>query len=521
MTTGTALWLIVVFLGAALRLGGLDLLPLSDGEARLALAALRTAQGGAGGGEAPLAVAPAALVFFLAGDSDAAARLFGALMGVVLVALPWFWRRELGQGAMLLASSLIAVSPTLVHGSRLVSAEQAVPVLALLAVRAASGVEAERGRRILLGALAGLLLLAGASGWAAVLLLGTAVVLVLRARPDRLRRMLEACLDPACWLSALATFWIPGSLLAGSFTPWVGGVPGWVALWEWPERGETPLAALALPLGYEPLVLGLSLVAGLMAAGLSTAPAGTWRRFFGAWALGGSLLWLGTAGTERGLFSLALVPGLLYLAPRGVEAGQAVVLALRRSLALTLAPSAGSELALSSPKGQALSQGERGLAGRWLVSSLPPLAGAGALLVLLAVQTHTLFALNFAADSPELWPGSRTDVGARRTLEELAQDLRRPPKGVARLVEGVGPPVAWYLRQATAPTSPLPVAALVGGSAPSGAVAYAKIGIGQRHVWQSDGFDLALAWRWLVRRAAPGPRQGLDVPIYLLAEPAS
>jgi len=492
VTIGTALWVAAVLLGAALRLGGLDLLPLGDDEARLALAALRMARGEAGGGEDPLAEALTALVFFLAGDSDPATRLSSALFGTALVALPWFWRRELGEGAMLLASSLLAVSPTLVHSSRLAASDQMVVVLALLAARAATRVDVEPGQRVLLGALTGLLILAGTPGWAALLLMGTAVVLSLRARPDWLRRGLESCLQPAVWLTALAVYWVLGGVLTGSFTPRLDGVSRWVALWEWPERGESPLAALALVLAHEPLVLGLSLVAGLPVARSGTAPPGPWPRFLGLWALAGSLLWLGTAGSERGLFSLVVVPGLLYLAPRGVEAGQGAVLRWRR-----------------------LSR-ERDLSGLRLVSMLPPLAGAAALLVLLAVQTHTLSALNFAPDSPELWPAERTDVGARRTLDELVQDLRRPPKGAAGLAEGLGSPVAWYLRRATAPAPPLPVAALVGGSAPSGATAYAKIGIAQRQVWQSDSFDLALAWRWLVRRTAPGPRHGVDVPVYLV-----
>ncbi|MBI2911571.1 MAG: glycosyltransferase family 39 protein [Chloroflexi bacterium] len=500
MSTGTALWLVVVSLGAALRLGGLDLLPLNDDEARVALAALHMARGETGGGEEPLAVALGALVFFLAGDSDAAVRLSGGLIGTVLVALPWLWRRELGRGAMLLASFLMAISPTLVHGSRLVSAESAVPVLALLAVRVASGAEAERGPRMLLGALAGLLLLAGASGWAVVLLLGTTVVLSLRGWRDRLRRALEACGDPACWLSAGAVSWVLGGLLTGSLAPWLGGVRRWVALWEWPERGETPLAALGLVLAYEPLVLGLSIVAGLTGSRSGSVTAGLWPRVFGWWALAGSFLWLSTAGAERGLFSLALLPGLLWLAPRLVEAGETVAL-LGRWLPRTRASPAG---------------GAWGLAGPWPLPSLPRLAVAAVAAVLLAVQAHTLSALNFAPDSPELWPAARTDVGTRRTLEELERDLRRPPKGSVGLVDGPGPAVAWYLRRATAPASSLPVLALVGGGGPTGAVAYAKIGIAQRQVWKSDGFDLALAWRWLVRRAAPGLREGIDVPIYLL-----
>lgn len=483
MRLGTALWLIVVLVATALRLGGLDLQPLNDDEAHRALAAHRMAQGESLGGIGdPLAVVSAALVFFLVGESDAAARLPAALWGVALVALPWFWRRELGEGAMLLAAALAASSPTLVNASRLVSGDQAMAVLGLLLVRAAGGVEKGPGGRALLGVLAGLLLLAGSSGWAAMLLLGTAGLLALRGRPDRLRRVLRGCLDhPVCWLSALATYGILGGLLTGTLTPWTDAVRTWVALWEWPERGDTPLGALALALAYEPLTVGLLLVAGPLAAWRSARPPEGWRRLFGAWALAGALLWLATAGTDRGLFALALFPGLLFAAPRVVDWVEAAALSLRQ----------------------------------FLTASLPPLAGVGALLVLVVVQTHALFALNFAVDSPELWPASRTDAGARRTMEELARDLRRPPQGAARVADEAGPAAAWYLRLAHA--APLPVAAQVGGSVPSGAVAYAKIGLRQRQAWQGECFDLALAWRWLVRRASPGPRQGLDLPIYLLA----
>jgi uncharacterized protein (TIGR03663 family) len=59
-----------------------------------------------------------ALVFVLFGDSDYTARVLPALFGTALVALPFFLRGYLGRSGALVASLLLAVSPTLLYFSR-------------------------------------------------------------------------------------------------------------------------------------------------------------------------------------------------------------------------------------------------------------------------------------------------------------------------------------------------------------------------------------------------------------------
>jgi uncharacterized protein (TIGR03663 family) len=60
-----------------------------------------------------------ALTFFLTGGaSDYTVRVFPALFGVALIILPFFFRHRLGRPGALLASGLIAFSPTLLYFSR-------------------------------------------------------------------------------------------------------------------------------------------------------------------------------------------------------------------------------------------------------------------------------------------------------------------------------------------------------------------------------------------------------------------
>jgi uncharacterized protein (TIGR03663 family) len=59
-----------------------------------------------------------ALTFFLFGITDYASRIFPALFGSALIALPFFLRNRLGTAGALLAGVAIAVSPTLLYFSR-------------------------------------------------------------------------------------------------------------------------------------------------------------------------------------------------------------------------------------------------------------------------------------------------------------------------------------------------------------------------------------------------------------------
>jgi uncharacterized protein (TIGR03663 family) len=114
-------WVLTGLLAAVLRLAGLGLRPLGAGEAEQALAALRFAQGStplAPAGTLPALFSGNVAVFTLFGAHDWTARLWPALAGVALVLLPFGLRRHLGRGGALVASLLLAISPTAVWSAR-------------------------------------------------------------------------------------------------------------------------------------------------------------------------------------------------------------------------------------------------------------------------------------------------------------------------------------------------------------------------------------------------------------------
>ena len=56
--------------------------------------------------------------FWIFGQSDEVARLLPALSGIVVAALPWVWRRNLGPIGTLTSVGLIVISPTMLYFSR-------------------------------------------------------------------------------------------------------------------------------------------------------------------------------------------------------------------------------------------------------------------------------------------------------------------------------------------------------------------------------------------------------------------
>ena len=73
-----------------------------------------------------------ALSYFLFGDSDFTARLPMALLGIVMVALPWFFRRWLGRTGALVASFAFLISPSILYHSRYIRQEQSILIWSLL-----------------------------------------------------------------------------------------------------------------------------------------------------------------------------------------------------------------------------------------------------------------------------------------------------------------------------------------------------------------------------------------------------
>lgn len=59
-----------------------------------------------------------AFTFFLFGDNDTSARLAPALFGIVLVALPYFFRRWLGKRGWLATAAMLLISPSVLYYSR-------------------------------------------------------------------------------------------------------------------------------------------------------------------------------------------------------------------------------------------------------------------------------------------------------------------------------------------------------------------------------------------------------------------
>jgi hypothetical protein len=73
-----------------------------------------------------------ALTYYLFGDSEFTARLVPALMGVMLVALPYTLRRWLGRSGALVAAFLLLISPSLLYYSRY--ARNDVPIIVWSAI---------------------------------------------------------------------------------------------------------------------------------------------------------------------------------------------------------------------------------------------------------------------------------------------------------------------------------------------------------------------------------------------------
>ena len=120
------LMLLIIGIGTALRLTGLGSAFLTLNEAENALAALHLFDGSSHG--QLLYTLPTALLFKMFGDSDFTARLFPALMGIVLLLVPLTFRCRFGSKKMLILAFLLAVDPVLLFWSK--RADALLPAIA-------------------------------------------------------------------------------------------------------------------------------------------------------------------------------------------------------------------------------------------------------------------------------------------------------------------------------------------------------------------------------------------------------
>ncbi len=124
LTVEVGLYLLILIVALALRLGGAGLRIMDEVEAGQAWQSWRliAARGGDGapaaGAYSPLLLTVQAALFALFGASDVTARLFPALVGGLMALLPWLLRDRLGRFGALAASLMLALSPTLVYAAR-------------------------------------------------------------------------------------------------------------------------------------------------------------------------------------------------------------------------------------------------------------------------------------------------------------------------------------------------------------------------------------------------------------------
>ena len=319
--------LALFIVGLFLRLAELDRIPLGEGEARQALAALEllNPQGADGPSavESPALLAAQALLFSLFGSSEVTARLTLALAGAFLPFAALALRGVLGQGRSLALCLLLAASPILLMASRHSAPVVFSPLLLAGAFWGAHRYRQAGGQAAATCATASILaltLLAEPGGAVLAMQVGLALLLtwwsrqgggsprsaLLRARESLERWPVARALPPALLIMFLvATLFMlhpsgiatTGDLLQASLggfvVPWsdAGGLP---ASSVWPPADPSQVtgrvavffARLQLIIAFEPLLVA--------AAGgyLLLRSAEGWNdadRFFVFWLLTGTL----------------------------------------------------------------------------------------------------------------------------------------------------------------------------------------------------------------------------------------
>lgn len=351
ITLEQAAYALVGLLAAGLRLYQLGLRPLYEGEAIQALASFRFVQGmeqAPSGDLIPAFFTGNVAAFTLFGASDIVARWLPTVAGTILVLVPYWFRHRLGRAGALVASLLLAISPSAVYFSRALDGSILVAACGLLVVAGLLNyVDTRRAGALLTAAIAlGVGLCAGPTFVSLVLIL-VLFVLVLMATGRLLGREVGQASLAAAWrvlrdekglaskagVALAATF----GLTATAFVlhpAGVGHAADLIGAWAkgfLPESGGQPaIYLLLLLLRYEPLILVMGLLEGVRAA-LSLRKTPMWGRlspqsvrlfpftaFLVFWTIVGSILILVAGHRPAGNILLVVVP-LALLAGQGVE----------------------------------------------------------------------------------------------------------------------------------------------------------------------------------------------------------
>jgi hypothetical protein len=262
----TALYVLALLLGLAVRLIGLGAAPLSDLEAKWALQALAVAKGSHPAlGSQPAYILLTSVLFFAYGAAtNALARLIPALTGSALILVPALFKDRLKPRPALILAFALALEPGLVALSR----QAGSSILALTFLLAAWGFWESRVASWA-GVLGALALLSGPSVWAGLLILGLTWAIVqpfqgrVKPQPDGQSVAKERSDRRTAGWFTVGTIILGGTLfltVPGGLGAWLASVPEYLAGWTHASDVSAGLMLFSL-LAYQPLGLVLVLIA--------------------------------------------------------------------------------------------------------------------------------------------------------------------------------------------------------------------------------------------------------------------
>jgi uncharacterized protein (TIGR03663 family) len=569
LTVEVAFYLIITLIAVGLRLYKLDGRPMQAPEAAQALAAWRSAQGlpqGAVLGQhSPILFTSNMFLFALFGANDFLARLVPALSGVLLVIAPYFLRQRLGRMGALVASFLLALSPSVLFFSRYLGGEIIVAACALSMTWGLFGYLDQRQPRYLyvIAVALGLALSAGAGTYTFVFVVVTfALVLALVNRfssPSEYWQSISDAWQTArgqngllrdCAVLLVLIFVLVCTGLLLHLSGLQDGIdlfPAWLSAFP-PQVGGHPwYYHLQLLIVYEPLIL----VFGLAAVVYLLKQRDLFSLFLAYWTTVAFLIYLVAGGRGSGDVLLIVLPLALLAGafigrlldellgrgswmPEGLFAAVACAIIVHLGLQLGGYASRASRnyLFLALAAGFVLI----GLFVLcWISSGREPTLRAGGLvllLVLTVVTVSTSCYLNYrrSSDPREIMVGSPTS----RDLFDLVETVKvvSSREGDSRAIamtvhQGTGPALAWYLRDfdnvefvaQLGPSVDTPVViAPAEEQEPTLGANYSGQDFALTSSWKLQGLSGSDLVEWLFYRRAPTPVQTGNVVLWVKQE---
>lgn len=210
-------------LALAFRLIRLGFWPLQHFEAEIALQALAASEGLRRSlGPHMAVVGLTAFDFFIFSSSNFLARFWTALIGSLVVLIPFLFREHLGKRTAIWISFLLAISPEMVGLSRISGSPMVAMVCLLLGLAFIS-----RQKPILAGAMLALGLMGGPGFWFGVVILGISVILSSRFFNLKSLFNLHHIINPSqFWLRLGISFSVVVILIGTSFFLAPAGLSG-------------------------------------------------------------------------------------------------------------------------------------------------------------------------------------------------------------------------------------------------------------------------------------------------------